>query len=272
MNFRTFERLLHSKDEWHQSIEDARTLLGYNPSWSWDERRQWDDRDWPYDRQHNNFAALTLLAEKALDLLGFRGNKALELYWMACFYNDYGTLGVDAIMLWPSHWDSPRRVFPYIEWHAGFDSDKQEFHVRFHKDIPIDEIAKELKNYKAVITGEPTGVVSQDIHRAKVRRETFIEKPEITDQMRRVAIGELNFVKALQEEYEKAVQNEFDVINSIANRDSRQDYLRRLRRKVTERVRNRFRRHGLPTDYKHVNWWGEIEESFLSKQEKSSAT
>ncbi|MFC1905187.1 hypothetical protein ACFLXL_00065 [Chloroflexota bacterium] len=263
MNFRTFERQLHAKKEWHQTIDQARSALRYDLSWSWEQRRQWEGRGCHYDNSKVNFEKLVTLAEKAVASIGFAGKVEIELYWMGCFYNDYKKLGLEAIKMWPPHWIEPKRVYPYIGWEVEFDPGTNVFTVRFHKDMPIDEIAGDLKHYKSMVTGIEKGKVSPDIHRAKVRTEVYIEKPEIWEQIKRAAAGELTFTQAVKDEYRRALEENIDRIKSDLAGLGRQRYLVKLRKDTKEMVRNRFKRRGLPTDFNRGNWWDAIEKEIL---------
>jgi len=207
--------------------------------------------------------ALTFLAEKVVDATEFPRQKTLELYWIACFYNDYEALGLDAIKLWSTHWEAPRRIFPYLEWMIGYDPEREIIHLDVPKRLLTKEFLNEIPAIKAKVTGEKKGVVSPDIHRAKVSGERFQQKHEVTDQIRRIAIGEITYTEALQEEYKRTLIDNRAKINSSPNRYVRLEKLQSFRRKVRERVRNRLKRISLPVEYKPCNWWTKIEENIL---------
>ena len=78
MNTATYERMLHLWPECGKSIEDSRTLLGYNVNAAIDVRIEWIEENYPL---------LSGRAESELQRLDLPGN--LVEYWEDCFYVDY---------------------------------------------------------------------------------------------------------------------------------------------------------------------------------------
>jgi hypothetical protein len=263
MNVKTLEHLIHSKTEWQKTIEEARAILRYDPSWSWEQRRQWDDQDCLANKQLTNFMALTFLAEKVINATEFSGQKALEHYWMACFYNDYKALGLDAIQLWPPHWEASRRVFPYLEWGIDYDPGTNVFRLEIPQRLLTKELLKEITDIKAILTDKRKGWVPPDIHQAKVQGEKFQQKQEVAEQIERIASGAITFTEALQEEYKRTLIDNIGQISSSPNRYARLEKLQLFRKRARERVRNRLKRAAIPIEYIHCNWWTKVEEAIL---------
>jgi hypothetical protein len=261
MNLKTFENLLHAKAEWHQTIEEARLTLRYATAWPWEERRMWENEDCIVDKRFTNFMMLTFLAEDAVKSLGFPEQITLQLYWMACFYNDYKHLGLDEIKLWSTYWAEPRRVYPYVELKVSYDNVRKTYSIEFHELITASEVKPQLADLLSIASRKKKGEVTQDIHRAKVRRDIFIASPEARDQIKRAALGELTYTDALKEEYGRTIEGQKDKIQSISDKYTRESRLQSIRRRVREKVRQRFRRAGLPIQYKRCKWWIEPEDS-----------
>ncbi len=78
MERQTFERALHAWDEWHESIEQSRKLLGYDPKWLRDTCINWIE---------GNYPAIRKQAESELKRLELP--PSLYQYWDDCFYSDY---------------------------------------------------------------------------------------------------------------------------------------------------------------------------------------
>jgi hypothetical protein len=82
MEKKTFERALHAWDNWHESIEQSRKLLGYDPTWPRDTCIRWIEERYPGIRKQ---------AEDELRRLELP--PTLRQYWEDCFYSDYKTRG-----------------------------------------------------------------------------------------------------------------------------------------------------------------------------------
>lgn len=80
MERQTFERALHTWDDWHSSIEQSRKLLGYDPKWPRDACISWIE---------GNYPAIRSQAEDELKKLEL--SPTLRQYWEDCFYSDYRT-------------------------------------------------------------------------------------------------------------------------------------------------------------------------------------
>jgi len=265
MNVQTFERILHQKEAWHRTIREARYISNYDSSWTWEQRNLWDQQDNAVNKHLTNFMWLTFLAEKVVIELGFPDQKTLELYWIACFYNDYKSLGLNAITLWSSYWEAPRRVFPYIEWQISYDSNKKVFSLEIPEILTVEDVSKALPSLKAQLTGRRKGEVLPDTHRAKLRPEFLMLKPEVENQIRRAASGEITYADALKEEYRRWLEIERHQINSAPDIYAKLTKLQSLRRRVRERVRQRYKRAGLPCEYSRHDWWTQIEEDLNIK-------
>lgn len=80
MERQTFERALHAWDAWHESIEQSRRLLGYDPKWPKDTCISWIETHYPAIRKQ---------AEDELKRLELP--PTLYQYWEDCLYSDYRT-------------------------------------------------------------------------------------------------------------------------------------------------------------------------------------
>ena len=78
MKRKTFERALHAWDDWHDSIERSRKLLGFNVRWPINIRRGLIKKRYPEIREQ---------AESELKRLDLP--LTLREYWEDCFYSDY---------------------------------------------------------------------------------------------------------------------------------------------------------------------------------------
>ncbi len=82
MERQTFERALHAWDKWHDSIEQSRNLLDYDPKWPRDTCINWIEKHYPEIRKQ---------AEDELRRLELP--PTLYQYWEDCLYSDYKTQG-----------------------------------------------------------------------------------------------------------------------------------------------------------------------------------
>ena len=82
MERQTFERALHSWNDWHESIERSRETLGYDPGWKRETCIEWIEKNYPVI---SNQAQSEL---KKMDL-----PPTLQEYWEDCFYSNYRTKG-----------------------------------------------------------------------------------------------------------------------------------------------------------------------------------
>ncbi len=78
MERQTFERALHKWNEWHDSIERSRKLLGYNPKWPRETCIGWIEEHYPAVKEQ---------AEEELKKLELP--PTLRTYWEDCLYSDY---------------------------------------------------------------------------------------------------------------------------------------------------------------------------------------
>lgn len=78
MERKTFERALHTWDNWNDSIERSRKLLGFNVGWPINIRRGLIKKRYPEIREQ---------AEAELKRLNLP--TTLREYWEDCFYSDY---------------------------------------------------------------------------------------------------------------------------------------------------------------------------------------
>jgi len=78
MKEKTFERAIHKWDDWHDSIERSRKLLGYDPKWPEQESITWIE---------SNIASIRKQGENELKRLELP--PTLQQYWEDCFYSDY---------------------------------------------------------------------------------------------------------------------------------------------------------------------------------------
>ncbi len=78
MERKTFERALHNWPDWHDSIEQSRNLLGYDPNWPKDKCLLWIE---------DNVKAIRTQGESELNRLELP--PVLLQYWADCFYSNY---------------------------------------------------------------------------------------------------------------------------------------------------------------------------------------
>lgn len=80
MERQTFERALHSWEDWHKSIERSRETLGYDPLWKKETCIKWIE---------NNYPAIKNQAKNELKKMDLP--PTLQRYWEDCFYSNYRT-------------------------------------------------------------------------------------------------------------------------------------------------------------------------------------
>jgi len=116
MEKQTFERAIHKWPEWHNSIEQSRKLLGYDPAWPRDTCIAWIEE---------HLKAIRDKGEAELKRLELP--PSLQIYWEDCFYIDYkrpdGSTDYDRITRYFSNRKSlPEMPCNYgIVWHENED-------------------------------------------------------------------------------------------------------------------------------------------------------
>jgi len=142
MERQTFERALHAWDPWHESIDQSRRLLGYDPKWPKDTCLTWIEKHYPKIRKQ---------AEDELKRLELPPN--LRDYWEECLYCDYRTVnGKTDYSRITSHL-SEYKSLPQLPcdhglvWHEGEDIHGPwlRVEIRIHKRF----VTKELFSYAA---------------------------------------------------------------------------------------------------------------------------
>ena len=78
----TYERAIHLWPEWHESIEESRSKLGYDPKWPIDRAVNWIEE---------NYSPAVRSAGKS-EILRLNLPENLLPYWEDCFYCDYRRL------------------------------------------------------------------------------------------------------------------------------------------------------------------------------------
>jgi len=142
MERQTFERALHAWDKWHESIEQSRKLLGYDPKWPKDTCLTWIEEHYPEIQKQ---------AEYELERLELPPK--LRDYWEECLYSDYRTTnGMTDYSRITSHL-SEYKALPQLPCDHGLVWDKDEdihgpwlrVQIRIHRRFAT----KELFNYAA---------------------------------------------------------------------------------------------------------------------------
>lgn len=136
MERQTFERALHSWEDWHQSIERSRETLGYDSAWKKETCIKWIEVNYP---------AIKNQGQKELERLQLP--PTLQGYWEDCFYSNYrmeGSSVYSRITRRLSEFKSiPELPFDYgITWYEEEDVQgpwlrvEIKLHARFATDLP----------------------------------------------------------------------------------------------------------------------------------------
>ncbi len=142
MERQTFERALHAWDEWHNSIEQSRRLLGYDPQWPKDNCIDWIEEHYPTIREQ---------AKDELERLELP--PTLRQYWEDCFYSDYRTEDGKTDYRKITRFLSKRKSLPHLPCdHGVVWYDNEDIHdpwLRVEIKLHARFATKELFNYAA---------------------------------------------------------------------------------------------------------------------------
>jgi hypothetical protein len=152
MEKKTFERALHAWDNWYESIEQSRKLLGYDPTWPRDTCIRWIEERYPEIRKQ---------AEDELRRLELP--PTLRQYWEDCFYSDYKTQDGRTEYSTITRRLSERKSLPELPcdhgvvWHEG--EDIHDPWLRVEIKLHARFATKELFNYAARLAYEAVETV-----------------------------------------------------------------------------------------------------------------
>jgi len=140
MERQTFEGALHLWDEWHDSINKSRELLGYDPKWPKGKSISWIEEH--YSDIRNQAEAVL----RKLDL-----PPSLREYWEDCFYSDYRTEAGQVDYNKITRRLSDRKSLPALPCDYGVvwyeDEDTHDPWLRVEIRIHARFATKELFNY-----------------------------------------------------------------------------------------------------------------------------
>ena len=142
MERQTFERALHTWDEWHESIERSRKQLGYDPQWTKDSCITWIEEHYAEIRKHADDEL------KKLEL-----PPTLREYWEDCFYSDYITPDGKTDYSKITRRLSERKSLPHLPCDYGVvwyeDEDIHDPWLRVEIKLHARFATRELFNYAA---------------------------------------------------------------------------------------------------------------------------
>ena len=140
MERKTFERALHAWDDWHDSIERSRKLLGFNVRWPINIRR---------GLIRKRYSEIRKQAESELKRLDLP--LTLREYWEDCFYSDYRDKDGKSDYSNITRCLSKRKSLPHLPCDHGVvwyeDEDIHDPWIRVEIRLHAGFATKELFNY-----------------------------------------------------------------------------------------------------------------------------